>query len=53
MNGFQIFSCHYSEDGLCMDSMHAHGLCIRTVTVARYTQKIEEYQREKNASISS
>ena len=46
-----------SEDGLCgmdcacilgnrMHSMHAHGLCMCTVAVARYTKKIEE----KNAS---
>ena len=32
-----------------MHSMHAHGLCMDTVTVAWYTNKIEEYLRKKNA----
>ena len=32
-----------------MHSMHAHGLCMDTVSVAWYTNKIEEYLRKKNA----
>ena len=52
-----------SEDGLCMDcacilenrmhSMHAHGLCMHTATVARYTKKVgapEEKMQAANIS---
>ena len=36
-----------------MHSMHAHGLCMHTVAVARYTKKIEEYLRKKCKQLTS
>ena len=52
-----VISSDWIVHGLCMDcacilgnrmhSMHAHGLCMHTVAVARYTKKIEEYPRKR------